>query len=235
MIMAGNATRVTGEGFIAQGKAWAARLLEAHIEDIVFQGGSFFVQGVPSVSLDWRHLAEQMDEQGQPSLTHEDYFGSDTPTYGFGSHAVIVQVDPKTANIHIQRYIIVHDGGTIINPLLANGQVIGGTIQGLGSALYEEMIYSEDGQPLTTSFLDYRLPGAVESPDIEIYHQNHPAPSNPAGYKGVGEAGIIPSQALMLSAVEDAFRDVNLQLDFAPITPDRLYQALNATQGGGTP
>jgi carbon-monoxide dehydrogenase large subunit len=88
------------------------------------------------------------------------------------------------------------------------------------------MIFNEDGQPLTTSFLDYRLPGAAESPDIEIHHRDYPAPGNPAGYKGVGEAGIIPSQAIILSAVEDAFNDRGLKLDFAPVTPARLFQAL---------
>ncbi len=230
MIMAGNAARVAGEGFIAKAKDWAARALEAHVDDIIFQDGRFSVQGVPSVSLDWAELARKIAPSGE-MLIHEDYFGSGTPTYGFGSHGMIVRVDERTADIRIERYVIVHDGGTIVNPLLANGQVIGGTVQGLGSALYEEMIYSEDGQPLTTSFLDYRLPGAVESPDIEIHHRDYPAPSNPAGYKGVGEAGIIPSQAIVLSAVEDAFQDRGLKLDFAPVTPGRLFQALEEKGG----
>ncbi|NMP21738.1 xanthine dehydrogenase family protein molybdopterin-binding subunit [Sulfobacillus sp. DSM 109850] len=232
IIMAGNATKKAGDGLIAKAKEAAARILEAHADDLTFAEGQFHVEGVPSVALGWSQIAERLQELGEPPLTHEDMFGSNTPTYGFGSHALIVRVDEKTADIKIERYVIVHDGGAIVNPLLANGQVIGGTVQGLGSALYEEMIYNEDGQPLTTSFLDYRLPGAKESPDIEIHHRDYPAPSNPSGYKGVGEAGIIPSQAIALSAVEDAFHDLGLRLDYAPITPGRLYQALAALQGG---
>lgn len=232
MIMAGNATQKASEGLIEKAKQAAAKLLEAHVEDVVFEAGRFYIKGVPSSALNWAELAEQWQSQGEPPLVHDDAFGSNTPAYGFGSHAMIVRVDESTADIQIERYVIVHDGGTIVNPLLANGQVIGGAIQGLGSSLYEEMIYNQDGQPLTTSFLDYRLPGAHESPDIEIYHRNYPAPSNPKGYKGVGEAGIIPSQAIVLSAVEDALRDRGLRLDFAPVTPTRLFQALATHQGG---
>lgn len=232
MIMAGNAARISSEGFLKKAKARAADLLEAHVDDILCQSGRFFVEGVPSLSLSWADLARHREMDHLEPLAYEDSFTSQTPTYGFGCHAIIVNVDPNTCDIRIERYVIVHDGGTIINPLLANGQVIGGTVQGLGTALYEEMVYSPDGQPLTTSFLDYRLPGANESPDIEIYHQNHAAPSNPGGYKGVGEAGIIPSQALILSAVEDAFRDLHLKLNVAPITPGRLYQSLQELKGG---
>lgn len=232
MIMAGNATRTASDGLIAKAKEWVAQFLEAAPQDIAFEGGHFQVQGVPSLAMDWQAVAARLQETGAEPLTHEDYFGSGTPTYGFGSHAMIVRVDEDSANITIERYIIVHDSGVVINPLLANGQVIGGTIQGLGSALYEEMVYDAEGQPLTTSFLDYRLPGPAESPDIEIHHRDYPAPNNPAGFKGVGEAGIIPSQAIALSAVEDAFRDQGLRLDFAPITPGRLFQALKNSSGG---
>lgn len=226
IIMAGNAATMASEGLVAKAKEMAATLLEAAVDDVVFSEGQFSVQGVPSVSMDWTALAERVAQTGETPLSHEDVFSSGVATYGFGSHAAIVRVDEKTGETRIERYVIVHDTGKVVNPLLANGQVIGGTVQGLGSALYEEMIFNEDGQPLTTSFLDYRLPGATESPDIEIHHRDYPAPGNPAGYKGVGEAGIIPSQAIILSAVEDAFNDRGLKLDFAPVTPARLFQAL---------
>lgn len=227
MIMAGNATRVAGRGFIDKARDWAARILEAHVEDVEFTDGRFSVRGVPSVSLDWSDLAREIKSVSLDPLTHEDYFTSEDSTYGFGAHAAIVRVDEASADIRVERYVILHDSGKVINPLLANGQVIGGTVQGLGSALYEEMLFEQDGQPLTTSFLDYRLPGAGEMPDIEVHHRDYPAPTNPDGYKGVGEAGIIPSQAIMLAAVEDAFRDRHLSLTFAPVTPRRLYTAMN--------
>ncbi|PSR20517.1 MAG: xanthine dehydrogenase family protein molybdopterin-binding subunit [Sulfobacillus acidophilus] len=232
IIMAGNAADRASAAFVTKAKEAAAQVLEAHVDDIRWEDGRFFVNGVPSVSLDWKALAAALDQSGAPPLRHEDYFSSQTATYGFGSHAVIVRVDEQTADIQIERYVILHDSGRVVNPLLATGQVIGGTVQGLGSALYEELIFSSDGQPLTTSFLDYRLPGAVEMPDIEVYHRDYPAPGNPAGYKGVGEAGIIPSQAIILAAVEDAFSDRSLKLDFAPITPIRLFQQLNGEKGG---
>lgn len=227
MIMAGNAARIAGEGFINKVRQNAADLLEAHVEDVQFENGRFFVKGVPSVSLDWEAIASDIESRKNAEWPiHEDYFSSNSATYGFGSHATIVRVDEATRDIQIERYVILHDSGKVVNPLLANGQVIGGIVQGLGSALYEEMLFGPDGQPLTTSFLDYRLPGAKEMPDIEVHHRDYPAPTNPEGYKGVGEAGIIPSQAIMLSAVEDAFSDLNLTLDYAPITPGRLFQTL---------
>ncbi|MCY0879721.1 MAG: xanthine dehydrogenase family protein molybdopterin-binding subunit [Firmicutes bacterium] len=230
IIMAGNATRLAGEALIEAAKPWAAEILEAHAADIAFDRGHFFVKGVPQVSISWKAVAERVASQGEGPLTAEEYFSSNTATYGFGAHAVVVEIDEKTLSLRIRRYLIVHDTGTVVNPLLARGQVIGGTIQGLGTALWEEMLFNEDGQPLTTSFLDYLLPGSAESPDIAIYHRDYRAPGNPAGYKGVGEAGIIPSQAVILSAIEDAFRDRKIALDYAPVTPNRLFRLL--TQGG---
>lgn len=224
IIMAGNAIPLTSRGFVDKARERAADILEAHVEDVQYENGQFFVKGVPSVSLDWERIANEMPDGS--ILQHEDYFSSNSSTFGFGSHGVIVAVDEATRNVHIERYVILHDSGKVVNPLLANGQVIGGTVQGLGSAMYEEMLFSPDGQPLTTSFLDYRLPAAAEMPDFEIHHRDYPAPTNPDGYKGVGEAGIIPSQAIMLSAVEDAFSDRQLALDYAPITPGRLFQEL---------
>ncbi|MCY0898897.1 MAG: xanthine dehydrogenase family protein molybdopterin-binding subunit [Firmicutes bacterium] len=230
MIMAGNATHMAGERLIEAAKPWAAELLEAHRDDIVFDAGHFFVKGVPSRSVNWRDLTERLKAAGSAPLTGEEYFSSNVATYGFGAHAVIVEIDEATLQLRIQRYLIVHDSGTVVNPLLTNGQVIGGTIQGLGSALWEEMQFNEDGQPLTTSFLDYLLPAAVESPEIEIHHRDYRAPGNPFGFKGVGEAGIIPSQAVILAAVEDAYRDIQLRLDYAPVTPKRLFATV--AEGG---
>jgi carbon-monoxide dehydrogenase large subunit len=231
IIMAGNAIRVAGKGFIDLARERAAQVLEAHVEDLQFDDGRFFVKGVPSVTLDWRDLADAIHHSANPVMPqYEDYFDSNHSTFGFGAHAAVVRIDEKTRNVRIERYVILHDSGKVVNPLLADGQVIGGAVQGLGTALYEEMLFSEDGQPLTTSFLDYRLPGAAEMPDFELHHRNYPAPTNPDGYKGVGEAGIIPSQAIMLSAVEDAYRDVGLRLDHSPITPGRLFQELSKSE-----
>lgn len=229
IIMAGNAIKRASQKFMDQMREAAARLLEAHVQDVHYEGGRFFVQGVPSLALDWPTIAAKLAESG-PLPQDEDYYDLNSSTYGFGAHAVIVEVDEATAAIRIDQYVIMHDSGTVVNPLLANGQVVGGAVQGLGSAMFEEMLFSPDGQPLTTSFLDYRLPSAPEMPDFEVHHRDFPSPNNPGGYKGVGEAGIIPSQAIILSAVEDAFRDRRLYLNYAPVTPPRLFEALN--EGG---
>ncbi len=227
MIMAGNATHIAGQGFITKARELAAHILEAHVDDVQFSDGRFSVKGVPGISLDWNALAHERRKSGSQPLIYEDYFSSNQPAAGFGAHAAIVRVDEDTAEVRIERYVILHDSGNVINPLLATGQVIGGIVQGLGSALYEEMLFGTDGQPLTTSFMDYRLPGANEMPDIEVHHRDYPAPTNPGGYKGVGEAGIIPSQAIVLAAVEDAFRDRGLVLEYAPVAPRRLFTVLN--------
>jgi len=228
MIFAGSAATAAAEDLAERARRAAAERLEAAVEDVELVSDGFRVRGVPGRTLGWSELARWLDGRGQPPLSAESYFATDTPTFGFGAHALEVSVDASTAQVRIERYVILHDGGTVVNPLLSDGQVVGGAVQGLGSALTEEMLYGPDGQPLTTTFLDYHLPGAQEMPDIEVLHRNYPAPSNPRGFKGVGEAGIIPSQAVVLAAVEDAFRDRGLKLDHAPITPRRLFEALAA-------
>ncbi len=227
VIMAGNAIVIGGQEFLEKAREAAAKILDVKTTDVVYHQGTFSAPGTSAKSLDWTLLASELQRASHSMPAHEYYFYSNTATYGFGCHGVIVEVNEKTSEIRIPRYVVVHDGGVVVNPLLANGQVIGGVVQGLGSALYEEMRFNENGQPITTSFLAYHLPGAVSVPDIEIHHRNYRAPGNPGGYKGVGEAGIIPSQAVILSAVEDAFRDQGLRLNYAPITPGRLFHAMH--------
>ena len=231
ILMAGNAVELVAPRFLAQLKTLAAARLEAHADDVVWEHGRFSVQGVPSMALSLADLAHYAREAGVAPVVDEDYYQTRSASYGFGCHAMTVQVDPRTADIRILDYVVVHDGGLIINPLLADGQVVGGLVQGLGSALLEELMYDEAGQLLTTSYMDYVLPGACDAPDITVIHQNFPAPGNPAGFKGLGEAGIIPVQAVVLSAVEDALRPFRLQLNHAPITRQRLFAALAKATG----
>lgn len=228
MIFAGSATTAAADDLAERARRAAAERLEAAVDDVELAPDGFRVRGVPGRTLGWAELARWRAARGEPPLAAESYFATNIPTFGFGAHALEVAVDPETARVSIERYVILHDGGTVVNPLLSDGQVVGGAVQGLGSALTEEMVYGPDGQPLTTTFLDYHLPGAAEMPDIEVLHRNYPAPTNPRGFKGVGEAGIIPSQAVVLAAVEDAFRDRGLKLDQAPVTPRRLFEALVA-------
>ncbi len=226
MIMAGNAATEGSRQFLEELKKLAATRLEAHVDDIVWQASHFHVKGVPSLALSLQDLAGYATEKGLAPVTHESYFQSQKPATGFGSHALMVEVDIHKAAIRLLDYVIIHDGGRIVNPLLANGQVIGGTVQGLGSALLEEMIYDDAGQPLTASFMDYLLPGSAEMPDITLLDANILSAANPEGIKGVGEAGIIPSQAVVVSAVEDALQPLSVWINHAPVTSKRLFQAL---------
>ena len=117
---------------------------------------------------------------------------------------MIVEVDPETAQVHIKRYVVAHDCGRMINPLLVEGQIHGGVAHGIGNAFYEQLVYDEQGQLLTASFMDYLLPTATDVPHIDVGHRETPSPFNPIGVKGVGEAGCIPSGAVFAQAVEDA-------------------------------
>ncbi|MCY0877525.1 MAG: xanthine dehydrogenase family protein molybdopterin-binding subunit [Firmicutes bacterium] len=230
MMAAGNAVHRGGRQFAEMLRALAAEMLEASPLDLSQEGERYFVRGVPAKVVTLAELAAYVKRQGRPPLVHEEDFPSKSPAYGFGAHAALVEVDPDTARVKVLDYTVVHDGGTVINPLTATGQVMGGVVQGLGTALWEEMRYDSEGQPLTTTFLDYHLPSIAEMPDMQIVHISYPAPHNPMGIKGVGEAGIIPTQAVILSAIEDALAPWGVRLDHAPVTAGRLFDVLNTVQ-----
>jgi len=122
---------------------------------------------------------------------------------------------------------VAHDCGTIINPKIVDGQIIGGVVHGIGNALFERMIYSEGGQPLTNTYADYLLPLATEMPNIEIVHEESPSPLNVLGVKGVGEGGTIPATAAVVAAVEDALKEFNVEIDYYPINPQHLTELID--------
>jgi len=138
-------------------------------------------------------------------------------------HAVVVEVDPETAMVTFKRYVVVHDCGTMINPLLVEGQIHGGVAHGIGNAFYEQLVYDDQGQLLNASLMDYLLPAATDVPPIETDHRETPSPYNPVGLKGVGEAGCIPSGAAFAQAVEDALSDAGVEITQIPLSPDALF------------
>jgi len=142
-------------------------------------------------------------------------------------HAAIVETDPETAEIRVLRYCVVHDCGTLINPMIVEGQIHGGVAQGVGGALYERVDYDESGQLLNASFMDFLMPYASEIPTIETDHLETPSPLNPLGIKGAGEAGVIPGMAVLAAAVEDA---EGIPITTMPISPSDLF-ALRAAAG----
>ena len=211
----------------------ASKLLEAPEEELELEDGYVRVADIPRLSISLGDLAAEANplrgavEPGtEPGLEATAYFG---PKYGataFGVHAMIIEVDPETMMVEIKRYVVVEDCGTVINPLILEGQIHGGVAMGIGNAFYEQLIYDENAQLLNASLADYLIPTASEIPRIEIGHFETRSPLNPLGTKGVGEAGTIPVPALFAQAIENAFPDHDLEILEMPLSPNRLFELL---------
>jgi 2-furoyl-CoA dehydrogenase large subunit len=162
---------------------------------------------------------------GAKAVDAEDRVNSSN-TYGFIAEVMAVEVDLETAAITILRYVTVHDAGTIINPMIAEGQIYGGALHGLGGALYEELRYDESGQLLTATFMDYLVPTATEAPVIDIAHVVSPSPLTPLGSKGLGESSSMTVPAVIANAVSDALAPLGVRITELPMTPDRLWRLI---------
>ena len=157
-------------------------------------------------------------------------FTPETVTYCNGCHVAEVEVDIETGAIEILRYTVVHDCGRMINPMIVDGQTIGGAAHGIGSALYERMVFDDAGQPMTVNFGEYLMPSASEIPRFDLTHTESPTPLNPLGAKGAGEGGAIPAPAAIAAAVEDALAPFGILIDDVPIAPDRIAAAVAAAR-----
>jgi len=214
----------------------AAEMLEAAEADLEIGDGMVRVKGAPDMSVTLGDIARAlagmpgyaMPSGMTPGLAAEAHFEPANITYCNGCHAAEVAVDPETGHVRILRYVVVHDSGRLINPTIVEGQVQGGVIHGIGSALYEWMQYDSDGQPQTVNFGEYLLPAAPECPRIEIYHMESPTPLNPLGVKGAGESGTIPAAAVIVSAVEDALAPYGVRIAETPLTPERIVALVAA-------
>ena len=207
----------------------AAELLEAAAEDVVLDtdGGRFHVQGVPARSLGWTDLAvEHLDE-----LAVETDFTAAGPTYPFGAHVAVVEIDAGTGKVELIRMVCCDDAGVIINPLLADGQRHGGIAQGIAQALTEEIRYDSEGTPLTSNFADYGIVSACELPAFELVGHVTPTPFNPLGAKGIGESGTIGSTPAVQSAVIDALAHLGVRHIDMPCTPERVWRAITGARG----
>ncbi len=247
-VMSGSAVALTARKVREKALEIAGHALEASPEDLEIVDGHIQVKGAPTTQIDLGAVAVlsnplryAFDEAsaratqfaapadpdkppvapGQsPGLEGTDYYSPPRSTFANGMHAVIVETDPLTADIKILRYCVVHDCGTIINPMIVEGQIHGGVAQGVGGALYERMEYDETGQLLNASYMDFLMPYASEVPEIEIDHLETPSPLNPLGVKGAGEAGVIPGSAAIASAIEDA---EGFPIHSMPISPSELF------------
>jgi carbon-monoxide dehydrogenase large subunit len=230
----GSALSKSLDKVIAKAKRIAAHLLEAAEEDIVFEDGAFHVQGVPAKSQAWgdvvlqAYLAHNYPEDLEPGLEETAFYNPANFTYPFGSHIAVVEIDTETGEVDLLRYIAVDDVGNEINPMIVAGQVHGGLAQGIGQALWENAVYSEDGQLLTGTLLDYAVPRAHKLPDFELGRTVTPCPHNPLGVKGVGEAGSIASPAAVTNAVVDALAPYGVRHLDMPLTAEKVWRAINS-------
>ena len=154
----------------------------------------------------------------------------DSGQFSYGTHAAVVEIDRALGAVRILDYIIVEDCGTMVNPMIVEGQTLGGAAQGIGTALLEEMRFDTNGQPLASTLADYMLPGATDMPRIAVHHIETPSPNTDYGIKGVGEGGAIPPPAAILNAVNDALQGLGVELNETPLTPHRILAALAEAQ-----
>jgi carbon-monoxide dehydrogenase large subunit len=217
----------------------AARVLEAAEQDLVIENGVVHVIGVPEMKVGLGDLARSLAgnvsaplPQGfSPGLEATAYHEVTRPTYAGGANATEVEVDLDTGEVRLLQHWVTHDCGRMINPLLVEGQVVGGVVHGFGNALFERMMYEpESGQPLTTNYGEYRLPTATELPPISVAHVETPSPLNPLGIKGAGEGGTIPAIAAVAAAVENALSHLGVKIYQYPIEPERLLALIEAAR-----
>jgi carbon-monoxide dehydrogenase large subunit len=189
--------------------------------------GRFHVAGAPAArAVDWTELAAHRSQDR--ALQCEVDFDGDGPTVPFGAYAAVVEVDRDTGAVELRRLVTVDDAGTIINPLLALGQVHGGLAQGVGQALFEEFAYDADGNPLTTNFADYALVSAVELPPFECRLVETASPNNPLGAKGIAESGTVGAPVAVQNAVIDALAHLGVRHIDLPLTPERVWRGINS-------
>ena len=257
LVTSGNAVGVAARKVRQKALKIAAELLEASPDDLEVIDGSIRVRGAPAAALTLGALAtvanpiryaygkEATDAAlrlvkprpgavlapgEEPGLEAHGYYAPPHATFASGCHAVIVEVDLATGDVKIIKYVVHHDCGRMINPTIVEGQIRGGVAQGIGGALYERIVYDGEGQPLTTTFMDFLIPTAMEVPSIEIVHTETPSPLNPLGVKGVGEAGAIPGPALLAEAVDDALAPFGVRVREMPLGPGRLRELIAAAR-----
>lgn len=253
-VVSGNALHLSARRLRTRMLAMAGNMLEADPEDLQVEGGEIWVKGTPQRKLTFadvataanplryafskaaqaatqfapaaKHDGPPLEPGTSPGLEETQFYSPPHATWANGVHAAIVEVDIETGQLTFNRYVCVHDCGNMINPMIVEGQVLGGIAQGLAGAFYERMEYGEDGQLTNASFMDFLMPYATEIPQVELHHLETPSPLNPLGVKGVGEAGTIPVSATLVSAVEDALRPFDIRFLHAPLSPGAIRDSI---------
>jgi carbon-monoxide dehydrogenase large subunit len=229
-VVAGNAIHAAAVAVRKKILKNASDALEVDEDDLELANGAVQVKGAPHTAIKLGNLALRANPLrgavkpgAEPGLEATDYFGPERGATASGVHAMIVEVDPETMQVEIKRYVVVHDCGRVINPMILEGQIQGGVAQGIGNAFYEQLVFDDNGQLLNASFMDYLLPTSDTVPRIETDHVETPSPLNPLGIKGAGEAGSIPVGPLFAQAIEDALNKPALEILEIPLSPSKLY------------
>jgi carbon-monoxide dehydrogenase large subunit len=214
----------------------AAHMLEVDPDDVEFEDGRAYVKGSPATAKTIQEiagaaaLAYDLPPGEEPFLDDTFYYDPPSCTFPFGTHIAVVEVDAETGEVALQRYIAVDDVGKVINPLIVDGQVQGGIVQGVAQALWEGAVYDENGQLLTSSLMEYPVPKADFVPRIELDRTETPTDVNPLGVKGAGETGTIASTPAVVNAVMDALAPLGIRNIDMPLTPERVWRAMEAAR-----
>jgi carbon-monoxide dehydrogenase large subunit len=227
--VAGSAVVVAARDVDEQARLLAAGMLEADPADVIRDGDRYHVRGAPSTALT---LAQVADAAGGLYADHD--FAPAGSTFPFGAHVAVVEIDTETGDLRLLRLAAVDDAGTIVNPLLAEGQVHGGIAQGVAQALYEAVVYDADGTPLTADLTGYRIPSAADLPAFTTERMETPSPLNPLGAKGIGESGAVGSTPAVWNAAVDALSRLGVRHLELPLTPERIWRALRDAGHGAT-
>jgi carbon-monoxide dehydrogenase large subunit len=233
-VMAGNAAAQAASQVRRKAVEAAAHVFEVGVDDVEWCDGVARVRGVADRSLSLAQLAEALRPGGshrapgmQPTLEARHYYENENPPFAYGVHIVLVEVDRETGAVRVERYQVVSDAGRLINPTIAEGQIVGGIAQGLGGALLEHLVYDEQGQLMSSSLLDYAMPRATDMPNVDMQHMQIPSPLNPLGIKGLGEGGAVGSHAAVANAVADALLPRGVTVRSTPLTPGAILRLMD--------
>jgi carbon-monoxide dehydrogenase large subunit len=235
-VTGGGALAIAAQRVIQKASRIAAHLLEAAPEDVVQADGGFAVAGSPDRTVTWHQIAAaayggKLPTGTEPGLQETAFFDPEREAWGFGAHVALVRIDRETGKPTIEKLVLVDDCGVVINPMIVEGQIHGGVAQGLGEALREQMIFSDDGQALTGSLMDYAVPRASDMPQLILGETVTPNPFHPFGVKGVGEAATNGAPAALANAVMDALAPLGIEHVDMPYTAPKLWEAIRKAEG----
>src|ERR1700744_2575294 len=240
--MAGGEVVTPGEIIAERAKRIGAKLLQLDPATVTLRDGRVCGPnssiGIAEIAHTWYRRPQDLPADVDPSgleVTSGYKPGRDSGTFSYAAHAAVVAVNPDLGEVEIPDYVIVEDGGVLVNPMVVDGQIYGGLAQGIGTALYEEMPFDSAGQPLATTLADYLLPGPADVPEPRLDHMETPAPYTMFGVKGVGEGGAIAPPAAVTNGVNDALGPLGVELLHSPISPRRIVEAVRAAHEAERP